>query len=132
MRILRAFVGVVLISACVAASGQSRGTADSRGVLLYSTYCVSCHTTQVHWREKKLATDWASLKVQVRRWQGNAGLGLSEDDVAAIAGYLNDLYYHFAATATKQSGEAGSAPRWSAAPGWIVACAFLRGRPDCL
>ena len=84
------------MSACVAASGQFRGTTDSRGMLLYSTYCVSCHTTQVHWREKKLATDWTSLNVQVRRWQSNAGLGLSEDDVAAIARYLNDLHYHFA------------------------------------
>jgi mono/diheme cytochrome c family protein len=119
------------MSACVAASGESRGTVDSPGALLYSTYCVSCHTAQVHWREKKLATDWTSLKLQVRRWQGNAALGLSEDDIAAIAGYLNDLYYHFAATDTKQSGEAGSAPSRSAAPGLMVACAFLGGRPDC-
>jgi mono/diheme cytochrome c family protein len=80
-------------------------------VLLYSTYCVGCHTTQVHWREKKLATDWTSLKVQIRRWQGNAGLGLSEDDVAAIAQYLNDLYYHFTTTDTKQSGEAAAPQR---------------------
>jgi hypothetical protein len=109
MRILRAFAGVVLMSACMAASGESRGTVDSRGVLPYSTYCVSCHTTQVHWREKKLATDWTSLKIQVRRWQRNAGLELSENDVAAISRYLNDLYYHFAATDTKQSGEADAA-----------------------
>ena len=109
MRILRAFAGVALLSACVAASGESRGTVDSRGALLYSTYCVSCHTAQVHWREKKLATDWTSLKMQVRRWQSNAGLGLSEDDVAAIARYLNDLYYHFPATDTKQSSEADAA-----------------------
>jgi hypothetical protein len=78
MRNLRAIVGVPLVCACVAASAEFRGTADSRGALLYSTYCVGCHTTQVHWREKKLAT-WTSLKAQVRRWQSNAGLGLSED-----------------------------------------------------
>ncbi len=108
---LRAFIGVALMSACVAASGQFRGTTDSRGMLLYSTYCVSCHTTQVHWREKKLATDWTSLKAQVRRWQSSAGLGLSEDDVAAIAQYLNDLYYHFTATDAKQSGEADAPQR---------------------
>jgi mono/diheme cytochrome c family protein len=93
---LQAFIGVALMSACVAAWGEFRGTADPRGALLYSTYCVGCHTTQVHWREKKLATDWTSLKQQVRRWQSNAGLGLSEDDVADIARYLNDLHYHFA------------------------------------
>ena len=110
MRNLRTFVGVALVSACVAASAEFRGTADPRGALLYSTYCVGCHTTQVHWREKKLATDWTSLKAQVRRWQSNAGLGLSEDDIAAITQYLNDLYYHFVSADTKQSGEA-DAPR---------------------
>src|SRR5450631_444980 len=109
MRCVRALVGFALISACVATAGDFRGAADSRGALLYSTYCVSCHTAQVHWREKKLATDWTSLKMQVRRWQSNAGLGLSEDDVATIARYLNDLYYHFPATDTKQSSEADAA-----------------------
>lgn len=108
---LQASIGIALMSVCVAASGELRGTPDSRGMLLYSTYCVGCHTTQVHWREKKLATDWMGLKVQIRRWQSNAGLGLSEDDVAAIAQYLNDLYYHFTATDTKQSGEADAPQR---------------------
>jgi hypothetical protein len=58
-----------------------------------------------------VATDWTSLKAQVRRWQSNAGLGLSEDDVAAIAQHLNDLYYHFVSTDTKQSGEGDAAHR---------------------
>jgi mono/diheme cytochrome c family protein len=103
MGILGTCVTMALMSACATASGEVRGATDSRGELLYSTYCVSCHTTEVHWREKKLATDWVSLNAQVRRWQSNAGLGLGEDDVAAIGRYLNDLYYHFAATGTKQS-----------------------------
>ena len=34
----------------------------SRGELLYSKHCIACHTAQVHWRDKKLATDWKSLK----------------------------------------------------------------------
>jgi len=65
-----------------------------RGELLYTTYCDSCHTEQVHWREKKLATNWASLVVEVRRWQANATLEWSDDDVEAVARYLNSLYYH--------------------------------------
>lgn len=24
----------------------------SRGELLYSTHCIACHSTQIHWREK--------------------------------------------------------------------------------
>ena len=57
-------------------------------------------------QEKRLATDWTSLEFQVRRWLLNAGLSMGEDDVAALAGYLNGLYYNFPATDTKQSGEA--------------------------
>jgi len=33
----------------------------SRGELLYSTHCIACHTAQVHWRDKKQATDWELL-----------------------------------------------------------------------
>lgn len=93
------------------AAGQGPKAGESSGELLYSTYCIACHTTQIHWREKKLATDWTSLKFQVRRWQENNGLGLGEDDVAAVAKYLNDLYYHFPATDAKQYGEADAMRR---------------------
>lgn len=67
----------------------------SRGELLYTTHCIACHTTQVHWREQRLATDWPSLTKQVRRWQENTLLGWDDQDVAAVASYLNTLYYHF-------------------------------------
>jgi len=97
----------MLVASLVAGQGS---TADEpRGELLYSTYCVGCHTTQVHWREKKLATDWTSLQAQVRRWQANSGLGLGEDDIAAIARHLNRLYYHFPMPDARQSGEADAA-----------------------
>ena len=68
---------------------------NSRGELLYTTHCIGCHTTQIHWRDKTLATDWPSLRRQVIRWQSNTGLGWSDDDIVAVTRYLNDLYYHF-------------------------------------
>ena len=67
----------------------------SLGEQLYSTQCDSCHTTQVHWREKRIAKDWPSLVVQVRRWQSNAGLGWTDEEVSEVARYLNARYYHF-------------------------------------
>lgn len=100
--------------AVAAAIGQPRGpSAEARGELLYTTYCVACHTRHVHWREQRLAGDWAGLTRQVRRWEHNGNLGLSEDDIAAIARYLNRLYYHFPVTGEKQIG-AASAPRTAA------------------
>lgn len=71
----------------------------SRGELLYSTHCITCHTEQMHWRAKTLATDWNNLKAQVRRWQGNASLGWSEEDIVEVARYLNARFYRFASTA---------------------------------
>jgi hypothetical protein len=70
--------------------------AQSRGELLYSTHCIACHTTQMHWRDKKQATDWNSLKAQVRAWQATARLEWSEDDVAEVARHLNERFYRFA------------------------------------
>ena len=67
----------------------------SRGELLYSTHCIACHTTQVHWRDKKQATDWDSLEKQVRRWQAAGMLQWNEDDINEVTRHLNDSYYHF-------------------------------------
>ena len=68
---------------------------ETRGGLLYSTHCNACHTAEIHWREKKLATDRSSLKDQVRRWQANAGLGWSKEEIRDVTRYLNATYYHF-------------------------------------
>jgi mono/diheme cytochrome c family protein len=92
-----------VLAACCAVGTTAQAQAPPpggtpRGELLYATHCVACHTTQMHWRERKLATDWTSLKAQVRRWQANAGLGWSEGDVVEVARYLNALYYRFAPT----------------------------------
>jgi len=68
---------------------------DSRGELLYSTHCNTCHTSQVHWREQKLVTDWNSLVNQVRRWQSISGLSWREEEISAVAHYLDAVYYQF-------------------------------------
>jgi len=76
----------------------SPGQSQTRGEVLYSTHCITCHTTIIHWREKTLSTDWHSLKFQVWRWQSNIELGWSEDEIIDVSRYLNEVYYHFSAT----------------------------------
>ena len=71
------------------------GVTETPGYLLYSTHCAGCHSAQVHWRERRLASDPASLHAQVRHWQDHLGLGWSDEDIAAVAGYLNAVYYKF-------------------------------------
>ena len=97
-------------------AGAATTTGVSRGELLYTTYCIGCHTAQVHWRDQKKATSWPELKVEVRRWQKTAGLSLEDDDIDAVASYLNGLYYHFPEGAAPRSGRA-TVPRAVAARG---------------
>lgn len=70
----------------------------TRGELLYNTHCITCHTSQMHWRNDKQATDWESIKVQVRRWQEIAGLAWSDADITEVSRYLNDTIYQYPQT----------------------------------
>jgi len=95
--------------ACLAAGALPAALAQpaapaARGELLYSTHCIACHSQEIHWRQKKLATDWASLNAQVRRWAGNGGLGWSDEEVGDVARYLNAVHYGFAAPSVTGSG----------------------------
>lgn len=73
--------------------------AESRGQLLYAAHCIACHTTQMHWREQRVATDWTRLKAEVRRWQGTAALNWSEGDIVEVARHLNESIYRYPQTA---------------------------------
>ena len=108
---LSCFLGACVAGALSAAAQPT--PKDSRGELLYSTYCVGCHTTQVHWRDKRLATDWLSLRAQVRRWESNIGMNWSDNDIVAVARYLNEHYYRFPSADTKAAVDRPS-PRASA------------------
>lgn len=94
----------LLWATCTLAHAQP-GYGEMRGELLYSTHCSTCHTAIIHWREKTLATDWRSLKDQVRRWQSNIGLGWNEDEITDVTRYLNTAYYHFPVTDKKDLSE---------------------------
>lgn len=72
--------------------------APSRGELLYTTHCISCHSKEMHWRDKRVANNWSSLKRQVRRWQDASSLAWSESDITEVARYLNETIYLFEQT----------------------------------
>jgi mono/diheme cytochrome c family protein len=78
--------------------------AAPRGALLYQTHCIACHDTQIHWRDRKAATDWASLSGQVRRWQANTGLQWTDEEIDEVVRYLNATIYRFPDRAPRQIG----------------------------
>lgn len=93
---MRSVLFVLALAAVGAHAQQPAGPrAASRGELLYSDHCIECHTQQMHWRDRRLAHDWDSLQGQVRHWQEVAHLQWSDEDVNAVARYLNDSIYHF-------------------------------------
>ncbi len=94
----RVWPGAILLSWALSGGGialAQTGPAQSRGELLYTTHCIACHTTRMHWRSDRLVSEWTSLNAQVRRWQGNAGLQWGDADVIEVARYLNETIYNF-------------------------------------
>jgi mono/diheme cytochrome c family protein len=106
-RLLRPVRGAVLLAIVAMGSAGTAAAAGApalaapgpdaatRGELLYGIHCIACHNEQVHWRDRRLATDWASLKRLVRRWQDTANLNWSDDDIDEVARHLNDTIYRF-------------------------------------
>ena len=80
---------LMIVLACSLVAAPS-AMAQSRGELLYTTHCISCHTTEMHWRDKRAASNWPALKAQVRRWQDAASLAWSDGDILDVSRYLNE------------------------------------------
>ena len=98
--LLMAVIDKLILTLCLLFCMSTSALADSetnemRGELLYVTSCDACHTSSIHWREKKLATDWKSLRTQVVRWQIIAKASWSAQDVEDVTSYLNKRFYHY-------------------------------------
>lgn len=89
------FVVLAICFGNIAAAGAQTIPEPQRGELLYSNHCIACHSTQIHWRDKKLVKDYQSLLSEVGRWQKLGGLGWNDEDISVVARYLNTLHYHY-------------------------------------
>jgi len=97
-------IALIAMSLPLSAQTAAPAAAPSRGELLYQTHCVSCHDTQVHWRDRKIVADWPSLVAEVRRWQANLGLDWSGETIDEVSRYLNDAIYRLPDLSPKQTG----------------------------
>jgi mono/diheme cytochrome c family protein len=103
LRHLGLAAAALLVAASASVQAQASGPWPARGELLYKTHCIACHTEQMHWRDKKLAYDWATLKAQVARWQNTAKLEWSDADVVDVSRYLNETIYRYPQTSNQVS-----------------------------
>ncbi|MDP9141207.1 MAG: cytochrome c [Pseudomonadota bacterium] len=80
-----------------------------RGQSLYETQCVTCHTTQAHWRNNSIVGSWSDVLVQVQRWQANTGLRWGPSEVGDVAAYLNAIYYKMPCSTPGCQGQSAAA-----------------------
>ena len=66
------------------------------GEKLVKTHCSSCHQTEMYTRAESKITSADALLTQVKACDANIGSGLFDEDMAAIAAYLEVNFYKFA------------------------------------
>lgn len=80
----------------LAASLQSNvAIANNDAAAQLKTHCTACHGTEVYTRSNRRVKDRAQLSKQVQRCQLSQGLQWFDEDVEAVADYLNSQYYKF-------------------------------------
>ncbi|HCV14279.1 MAG TPA: hypothetical protein DGC76_11385 [Candidatus Accumulibacter sp.] len=89
---LIAAVGMAVLAAPLAVAADDE-RAPSRGELLYATHCIACHDRELHWRDRRLVSDWRSLRAEVRRWQEMASLRWSDEEIEEVARFLQLRHY---------------------------------------
>jgi hypothetical protein len=67
------------------------------GEALYKANCLGCHKDEVMTRAERRVKDIAQLDSQVRLCDANLNLQWMDDDIEAVAKYLNLHFYHFPA-----------------------------------
>lgn len=100
MRYLMLLGLLFLLAACdkqpmVPVTRAAAQAGEETGRLLYDTHCVACHGKEIHWRDKRQAKDWDSLLIEVARWQAGMNLLWRQDEIFAVARYLNALHYGY-------------------------------------
>jgi hypothetical protein len=73
----------------------SLGANVEMGMDLHQTNCLSCHGTEAYTRSDRRVTSFPSLITRVNACNVNLGMGWFDDEVDAVARYLDENYYKF-------------------------------------
>ncbi len=68
--------------------------ATIQGELRAGMNCESCHNPESYTRADRKVNTLAGLEVMVERCNTNMDVGWFPEDVADVAAYLNESYYH--------------------------------------
>lgn len=81
-------IALVLLVPAAAAS-------PTPGEPLHEANCISCHGPEIYTREDRKVTSLPGLQRQVQRCELALGLRWFDDEIGAVADYLNEQYYRF-------------------------------------
>jgi mono/diheme cytochrome c family protein len=84
------------ITVCLLTAASSLSAANlDNGKALVAGNCTKCHDDGVYKRPDHRVTTLDGLNQQVGRCEQALGLKWFDDDIADVAAYLNQTYYHF-------------------------------------
>jgi cytochrome c553 len=84
------------ITICLLAATSSLQAANlDNGKALVQSNCTKCHDERVYTREDRRVKTLEGLNKQVTRCEQSLGLKWFDEDIADVAAYLNQTYYHF-------------------------------------
>lgn len=62
---------------------------------LYEKNCIACHGAEIYTRTDRKVTSRDKLTARVRTCENNLNLQWFDEEVEAVAEYLNKEFYHF-------------------------------------
>ncbi len=77
------------------APGTAAKAEHTKALGLVTDHCIKCHGSEVYTRADRKVTTRDGLERQVRRCETALELTWFDEDIAGVASYLNDQYYHF-------------------------------------
>jgi cytochrome c553 len=86
----RALLTTLLLAATSLAANAGDGF---DAAAFHQAKCTACHDSSVYTRPDRRVHSLARLESQVRMCDANLQTGLFDDDIKALAAYLNDQYY---------------------------------------
>jgi mono/diheme cytochrome c family protein len=89
-------LSLVSITVCLLAATSSLPAANpDNGKTLVDANCTKCHDERVYTRPDRRVTTLDGLNKQVTRCEQSLGLKWFDDEIADVASYLNQTYYHY-------------------------------------
>lgn len=83
----------LLIPSLLLVLGVPAALASPDAKQLYQDNCLKCHGPEVYTRDDRMVTSLPGLQRQVQRCELALGLKWFDDEIKAVADYLNENYY---------------------------------------